>query len=425
MNLLESYLGSMKLPDRAVLERTWSDLLQAHGDQKSAITILAGRAPETPDWAPLGNYDDMLKAGLYSPIQILAWQCAIVTEAQIATEYPFGFSHIALAIQLLVDGRRNKGPGEWPPAPAYYQTARRLLQSVFLLREQREEREPSSIEIVLPLDASKSLSPEISVEKLGHFFGRGVSTIGGDNLTAETAPRGFLSKVFTDHTTAPLSQLYNFSSPFEHLGANQISIVLRRDGHLTVSGRGNPLLEFYGGAWHVVDLTGGVIALQHLLRKQFPGRSTGEVARPALNVAYHLATHWHGSIVAIVDEGFVEGDKLMKQKASDAAVGNVVRQVMDSQDLLITKLSGHGRLLFGQALQDGALLISPEGRFLSAGRMVEKVRDTNDGGAGARAAQSFGADGVAMKISQDGPIKLYSSKNDTSLVPSATGLRLH
>jgi hypothetical protein len=302
-----------------------------------------------------------------------------------------------------------------------------LFQSVFQVREVTEERERLSLEVQLPL--TPTIGTALDVRKLAQVFGRGVGVTRDPELLNRSTPVGKLDFYFPGHDSAPLSSLYHLDAPYPHLHENDLTIVLRRDGHVALASLSNPLLEFYDGGWHVVDLQSGRSALNLLLDDHFSGASyPPSLAQSLLRLAYHLATHWHGGILAVVrDEAEVEGI-LAKSNDQSQKISTVVQKELDTKDkpprITAVGESGVGRVLLSCAIQDGATLFNREGEFLCSGRMVkETVGSPMEGGARRRAARTLSRFGVVLAISHDGAIRIFSEP--PGLNYAVSGLRIH
>jgi hypothetical protein len=235
--------------------------------------------------------------------------------------------------------------------------------------------------------------------------------------------------------------VYTLKGEYTTLDPGVLGLTLRRDGLVTIARQANPLLEFYDGGWHLVDLESGRIATKSLLDARFSAKGvTVAPTLPALLVqlAYHMASHWHGGILAVVDEfGLSETlhDPSDEAKQVTAAFTSVAG-VKEPDCVRITEIDsenspkrGLGRLFLTLAIQDGATLFRPDGSFIGASRFV-KDQSTGQvpGGSGTRAARSLAKHGVAIKISADGGIRVFAkvdSKEGAAWIPSdGNGLRI-
>ena len=409
-------------------------------DRVETIRRLIG--PDAPDSQWLTSMDEKarLKSGIYSPLQLLGWECAKEASKDIERDFPFLFSWASLVASTIVqshnDSETNQG---WPPDSSKIDEIRYLLQVLFRLREQREEHEPLSLEVHLPLTDDTG-SPRVPVKRLAQVFGRGVAIVTGKELFSRAKPQGAVKDVWRDHTGAPASRLYSLEQEYADLESWLVGVTLRRDGILTIGRKANPLLEFYDGGWHIVDLDSGRVALKRLLEERFANCHVHvDPALPSLliQLAYHMASHWHGGILAVVDETGL-GEKLhapLSESNEVTAALNAIAEAGEGSARLtdVTERGapkgGLGRLFLTLAIQDGATLFRPDGSFIGASRFV-KDQQTGpvSGGSGARAARTLACHGVAIKVSADGAIRVFvnlGSETDPEWVPSnGDGLRI-
>jgi hypothetical protein len=405
-----------------------------------------GPEASDPTWPVRDQPRALLRRKIYSPIQLLAWECAKAATDSIPIDFPFLFDVTAILSTALI-GFRDLEPDDprpaWPPNGGSDRVRyRELLQSVFRLREMREEREPLSMEISLP--SNGSARGAIELKRFAQVVGRGVGVAVGRKLYDQPEPRAELGRLFRKHEGAPSTNLYLLRPEFDHIPKERIALILRRDGLLTLATHGNPLLNFYDGGWHIEDSDAGRRAIDLLLTVRFSKRQIAEnLAVLLTRLAHHMASHWHGGILAVVDDGNlkeglhregVEGQQLVRSLRTAAKVprGSELSlcdvPVNDPEagppDSWVGS-KGLGRLFLTLAIQDGALLFRPDGRLHSAGRFVkESGKNLEQGGAGARAARALARHGVALKISVDGSIKAFAEdRSGRPLVPQS-GLRI-
>jgi hypothetical protein len=389
-------------------------------DRIGSVWRLIG--PDAPDaqWLTSINEQARLRSGIYSPLQLLGWECAKQTAGEIERDFPFLFSWASLIASTVILNRvEQEAAPPWPPDPSKTDQIRHLLQALFRLREQREEHEPLSLEVHLPLPADVN-SPRVPIKRLAQVFGRGIAVVTGDELYSRATPHGAVSEVWRDHGLAPTSRLYRLQEEYANLDSGLLGLTLRRDGLLTIGRRANPLLEFYDGGWHIVDLDSGRVALKELLDERFTSRDIPVApALPALLVqlAYHMASHWHGGILAVVDEAGL-ADKLHEPSTESTMVTAALNTIAGAGagSARLTEIteqgppkSGLGRLFLTLAIQDGATLFRPDGSFIGASRFVkDQQMGEVSGGSGARAARTLACHGVAIKISADGAIRVFA-----------------
>lgn len=411
-------------------------------ERVASICRLIG--PEAPDaeWLTPVEEPTRLRQGIYSPLQLLGWECAQRRTDEIERDFPFLFGWASLLAWSVITYRADlEGTPAWPPTGSEPDQIRHLLQAVFRLREQREEHEPLSLEVHLPLPPDTD-SPRVPMKRLAQVFGRGIAIVTGDELRTRPTPHGAVNHIWRDHELAPTSRLYLLQEEYAKLDPGLLSVTLRRDGLLTIGRQANPLLEFYDGGWHVVDLAAGTVAVKKLLDERFTARGSPVAPTlPALLVqlAYHMASHWHGGILAVVDEAGLSGklhDASDESKTVTAALNTIAgtpsasARLTDIRDESAGSLKrGLGRLFLTLAIQDGATMFRPDGSFIGASRFVrdQQIGDVT-GGSGARAARTLACHGVAIKVSADGAIRVFAelgTGGQTDWVPAkGDGLRI-
>jgi hypothetical protein len=308
-----------------------------------------------------------------------------------------------------------------------------VLQALFQLREMQEEGEPLSLEIHVPFESGAGAT--LPVKKLAQIFGRGVSLARGAGLAKRTDPVGGVQKIFPDHMEAPATLLYELRPTYQKISDDSVALILRRDRVTTIAKVGNPLVEFYDGGWHVVDLNSGQGLINLALDDHFDSKQNKDLAEIVLRLAYHMANHWHSGILAMVDVERLEAAKILEdQKPESIDVTTIIKDEVQRIDKRLTSLritdvrqTKMGRVLLTNAIQDGAVLFKSDGEFHSAGRFVmsiqpdrEVTRSGTDAGephsrearprvgSGNRAARQLAEFGVALKISRDGGIRVYS-----------------
>jgi len=382
--------------------------------------------------------DSLISKGIYSPVQLLLYLCGEKTKDSIKLDYPFCFSTIACFLDVLTH-QKKKSKGE--DAISAFEQYRTLLQSIFQLRERTEERESMSIEVELPLESNNQNGVEF--KKLAQIFGRGIGVTTDEHLAVVDAPRGCINEIFRNHDTAPISSIYTLETSYCSVREDKVNIVLRRDGHVAIAIKRNPLLEFYNGGWHVSDLVFAYNTLDLMIKKSFEKILPGDLPKYLMNLAYHMGTHWHGGIIAVVDNDKLNPSVGILEIQDDNAkkISNEIKKCLEketaektgtpSHNILDCKNAGLGRLLLSAAIQDGILLIGPDGEFLDSGRIAAKPSQSNEGneicrgvkgGARTYAACKMSEHGVAIKISQDGEIMIFANKSSDLRI---SGLRVH
>lgn len=380
------------------------------------------------DWPTSVKIDERLKLGVYSPAQLALWQCARATGDQLRCEFPFLFTTVGIFGRTLLGSYSDGAVTGWPFDPDDGTSPyRALLQSIFHIRELREEGEPLSLEVRLPLGDSSGTPLE--AKRLAQIFGRGVGVATGSGLADNPKAEGQIHELFPNHSGSPMSSLYQLKPAFSHIPPEELRLVLRRDGLISLAARQNPLLDFYDGGWHIVDLNSGRVALDYFLDKQFSGAAGGVpegFSRSLLGLAYHMATHWHGGVLAVLNSADADGDLLEKATPTSEKIATMLREATpDNQPVHLADIEklGLGRALLTCAIQDGATVFLPDGTVHSAGRIVSQLEPVEGAGTGHRAAKTIGKRGVALKVSKDGSIKIFCSSGASPATPEK-GLRI-
>lgn len=410
--VVENWLGEPDTRNRDVLLSAFGGLTPGAGDV---------------DWPTGISVEERLKLGVYTLAQVAIWQFATETKDELEREFPFLFSTVGRFSQRLVASFEGdvQGPASLNGDADSY---RSLLQSLFHIRELREEGEPLSLEVRLPFGATTGTPLE--AKRLAQIFGRGVGVATGQELTKSPGAEGRVHELFQDHSGSPMSALYHLKPEFGHIPNTELRLVLRRDGLISLAANQNPLLEFYDGGWHIVDLNSGRVALDYFIDKQFReenGQTPEGFTGSLLWLAYHMATHWHGGVLAVLNRNEAEGSLLEQETPTSKKVTDMLKeQRMDGDgpvSMTDVRENGLGRALLTCAIQDGATVFLPDGTLHSAGRIVSQLDSAEGVGTGHRAAKSLGKKGVAIKISKDGAIKVFCSPGGVPATPER-GLRI-
>ncbi len=387
---------------------------------------------KTDEWAGVSGYRAMVDKGIYTPMQLLF--DLVSREASIIPDhdYPFLFGTIGRLVSSLTgdDYQANAEDSE---------RYRKLFQTLFKMRELKEEGENLSVETYIPYAAKKEVGMSTStleLKKLGLVFGRGTGVVTSDMFPERTSVNGTLYDLFTDHKGTPSTLLYTLGQVNSNVPESNLSVSLKRDRNVTISTKNNPLLEFYDGGWHVVDLSSSRALLDYCLDKYnglLEKARESEVTQAVLSLAYHMATHWHSGILCIIDYEKAMQEKALEEQSSwSKSSTDIIRDSLVKKglpkDFKITDVetTGYGRVVLTNAIQDGATVFLPDGQFHSAGRVVSKFEgELADPtlGTGNRAARRLAQFGIAIKVSKDGAIRLYSSKPEDNEILNQ-GLRI-
>jgi hypothetical protein len=197
------------------------------------------------------------------------------------------------------------------------------------------------------------------------------------------------------------------------------------------------VLEFHQGVWRYVDRDA---TLERLVLAE---PSIGTVNRKLWEVVVELSDHRHSSLILIVDdpkklsdagvcyveEMNLDGPTRIKRLADTVFQGKETepKPTLDSpivalgvdlelRDFILEQYRGKKiadighNILFQLASVDGALILNKPGVLLGFGVVLQLKRPESrikGEGAGARAAKLASEYGVAIKVSQDGPISLF------------------
>ncbi len=367
------------------------------------------------EWSGVPGYDEMLKYGVYSPMQLLFYLASNNAQVNPDHDYPFLFGTVGHLLSTLTAENYIAVPDN---ADKY----RRLLQTFFQMREIKEEGENLSIETYIPEafgEKEGNSNNQLNLKKLSLIFGRGVGVVNSSKFPNRSDVKGGLYQIFRAHTGTPSSLLYNLEPINSHVPEANISLSLKRDKTVAVNAKNNPLLEFYDGGWHVVDFNSGRSVIDYCLNRYEWDYERVEIAKPLLTLAYHMATHWHSGILCVIDydeankRGIIEDVSEWSKSSSELMKETLKETSVEDLNLTTIAEKGYGRVILTNAIQDGATIFLPDGQFHSAGRVVrtfdKELADKNLG-TGNRAARKLSQFGIALKVSKDGAIRLYSSK---------------
>ena len=387
------------------------------------ITILSKAVMEglgTDEWSGYPGYQSLLKNGVYSPLQLLLCNSATQPDSSPDRDYPFLFGTIGCLLSQLTN-------------PSYVLDGatkdryRRMLQTLFQMREMKEEGENLSIEAYLPESINHSdrdHEHDLEIKKLAQIFGRGSGVVAADDFPKRIKVKGNVFDIFKSYDGTSSALLYSLGQVYSHIPSKNISVAIKRDRNVILSTKYNPLLEFYDGGWHIVDLESGRAAIEGCL-EFYPELNTkakeSGVTEPLLSLAYYMASHWHSGILALIDckkaedDGVLEEQKGWSKDSTKIILNQLEKEKTSSFRITELRRTKMGRVLLTNAIQDGATMFEADGKFHSAGRIVSNFsregRPSDEkSGTGNRAALRLAEYGIALKISKDGAIKLYSSR---------------
>ena len=199
-----------------------------------------------------------------------------------------------------------------------------------------------------------------------------------------------------------------------------MSVILRNDGHIALAKKANPLLEFYDGGWHVCDLASARLVLSTSIERFGPEKIKEGFVEKLVNLAYHMGSHWHGGLIAVIEPEAIE-QIFMNSEGENEEIQTAVVNELNSSSGEKWQIGGGGRLLLTTLIHDGATVFSPSGDLLGTGKLVKLGSGGQiKGGSRRNAARKIAENGgVAIYISQDGAIKIFSNETGDD------GLRVH
>lgn len=165
---------------------------------------------------------------------------------------------------------------------------------------------------------------------------------------------------------------------------------------------GNQLL-WRNNRWHV-------FIPDHFVRFLEPVGVDEDLARLLASTAFAMSEARHGTVILVAPEGSNKiKQKLIKVSISHSDIASELTRQLAQTTLQTLKKSG---LLLGTLSSDGVVHISPEGRIVRIGMIVNTDYAASDVFGGGRTAAASAASqdefgGRAIKVSQDGSIDLF------------------
>jgi hypothetical protein len=143
--------------------------------------------------------------------------------------------------------------------------------------------------------------------------------------------------------------------------------------------------------------------------------TTPEVAGAMLDLALEVSLERRGALLAVIDDPAEVAELVPDRRTNAGRANRALRDMLKGLDLLEP---AHAPLVRSAAAVDGAILLAPDGTLLDGGCMVvdppvERIealpgkRLRAFAGARSTAARNCSVYGIALKISDDGPISLY------------------
>ncbi len=204
-----------------------------------------------------------------------------------------------------------------------------------------------------------------------------------------------------------------WSEPIAKASKDRWSICLNRNGDLLVFDDGTLYLSYRFGRWqfwnhrHLIDLLTNRMRVQHVLPTKI-----GEVARSIYRVALDVSFRRTGGLFVVLKNK----NRLYEIVRHGDAIGDPQRQ---SDDVVLDRAI-QGRKVFNLprsvlaeiAALDGAVVLSNDGTIRAYGAVLNPKRTGKAHPAeGSRTKAAIGASncGLALKISSDGGMTVYSS----------------
>jgi DNA integrity scanning protein DisA with diadenylate cyclase activity len=189
------------------------------------------------------------------------------------------------------------------------------------------------------------------------------------------------------------------------LHGDNICLVLTPNGEIKVLAGGVQVFHFAEGCWRLTDAT----EKYHQFR-----RAIGEerLAERLFTAALNLAENRRGGLFVILDRpelalGLVAAEDLLENQAPGAANKAQLHYLLRGKNVLDLEL----RVLQSIAQVDGGIVLDPQGRLLAFGAILRSAGQPLVAQEGGRATAALHASrfGLALKISEDGPVSFYSS----------------
>lgn len=160
------------------------------------------------------------------------------------------------------------------------------------------------------------------------------------------------------------------------------------------------------GRWHYINYE----HLQELMARHIPPSITEWLLQLLLNLSYER----HGALLCIPTDPS-DYNKLIDDHEKKGRSNEVLRAAVTQLDI---GNESHRKILRACASVDGAIILSPEGKVMDVACMI-RTPDDNDlatlglhrsvfEGARSTAAWNASVRGVAVKVSEDGPISLFN-----------------
>jgi hypothetical protein len=248
----------------------------------------------------------------------------------------------------------------------------------------------------------------IGTALLGEKWARAL-TMSGSVALVVLAQRQLVSGVVVLPDQAPQrpSSLHSSFSYLEDLVVDGVALIVATPtGDIWVRLSNGMTFLRRRSRWQYIDLE----PVQAMIARH----STPDVAAAMLRMALDASFERRGALLAVIDDpAFVS--ELVPDHPHKNRSNRGLRDIVHGLDITEPM---HAPLLRGASEVDGAILLAPDGKVLDAGCLVvdppvERIQSLNMGrwrshpGARSTAARNCSAYGVALKISEDGPISVF------------------
>ena len=211
------------------------------------------------------------------------------------------------------------------------------------------------------------------LDKAGRYMGRGVCELSLRNVKSAGSGIFEKSRIWPDHSHAPLSRLYGLSWDLpQDIEEPNVRMVLLGNSTISIQSQGDPFFEYLLGDWSYVDVVSKSALIASLVAE-------GDVDPEDLRLtvyrlarfAYQLAYHNHGSTVSVNLSDPVEAREKLNELRDlwdvdeiDAEGLSLPSSTRSGGTDRAPDLKRHlGRLAYSLALQDGSSVwkLGPDG----------------------------------------------------------------
>ncbi|MBZ5578695.1 MAG: diadenylate cyclase [Acidobacteriia bacterium] len=201
---------------------------------------------------------------------------------------------------------------------------------------------------------------------------------------------------------APSPARYRAHSLATVRGGN-ICLVLTPNGEIKVFARGVQVFHFVDGRWHLTDLT-------EKYRRFRKAAGETALAERLFTAALNLAENRRGGLFVVLDDpesarGMVAAEDLLANQAPGGSNKAQLHYLLRERSVLDLEL----RVLQSIAQADGGIVMDRQGRLLAFGAILRSGGLPLAAQEGGRATAAMHASrfGLALKISEDGPVSFY------------------